>query len=396
MIRDIVCGKNLRLIKKQPDNYFSSIVTDAPYGLNTLQDPAKVLKDWLRKGHHDPGGGGGFMGAEWDGFVPSPRFWKAALRVVRPGGYCLCFLHARTYHLGVMAMQLAGWEIRDQLQWIYSQGWPKSRNPRLWLQDPAEAARWQGYGTALKPAFEPIVLARKPLEGTVEATWRKYGTAILDIDRCRIPFRDPEDFESATFGAGQDLRGGRFGAGGGVPDGRMNIEANPTGRWPANVLLDEGAAAELDRQSGELVSGKPGVRGASTNRHVFHKQSKGAGTPMTGYGDHGGASRFFYVAKPSQKERSEGLPEGNDNKHITVKPITLMRYLVRLVTPPGGILLDPFAGSGTTGCAAEMEAIPYVLMEQHKEDCQVALARCRHWAKRSLEERGQYSLFPDL
>lgn len=396
MIRDICCGKNLRLLQKQPNNYFSSIVTDAPYGLNILQDPAKVLKDWLRKGHHEPAAAGGFMGASWDRMVPSPRFWKSALRVTRPGGHCLCFFHARTYHWGVLALQLAGWEIRDQLQWIHSQGFPKSHSPRLWMKGDQDDARWAGYGTALKPAFEPIVLARKPLEGTIEQTWRKYGTGLLAIDDCRIPFQGPADFQGATFGTGIDITGGHFGAGQGAANGRRNIEADPTGRWPANILLDEWAASQLDRQTGHLVSGKPGIHGEKEDPRVFHSESRPAGTAMTGYGDQGGASRFFYVAKPSHKERDAGLQEGEENKHFTVKPIGLMRYLAKLVTPPGGILLDPFAGSGTTGCASEMEGIPYVLMEQSRTDCQVAQARCRHWAIRHLEERGQYSLFPDL
>jgi site-specific DNA-methyltransferase (adenine-specific) len=267
----------------------------------------------------------GFMGKKWDasGIACSVDLWREVLRVLKPGGHLLAFGGTRTYHRMTCAIEDAGFEIRDSLHWMYGTGFPKSLN----LGD--------GRGTALKPGHEPIVLARKPLVGTVAKNVAEHGTGALNIDACRIgegtgkpkPEYRP-NYANDVFGKGM---------GGGAWE-------NTSGRWPANVLLDEDAAEELDAQSGEAKP-KPQRTGRM------------------------GASRYFYVAKPSRKERGDG------NVHPTVKPVELMRYLVRLVTPPGGLVLDPFLGSGTTGVAAGLEDLRFVGVEQSEEYASIARKR---------------------
>lgn len=426
----ILTGKNMKLLRKFPDNHFDAVVTDSPYGLGKRPDIAALLRDWLRKGFHTLGGGGGFMNKEWDRFVPQPKFWKEIRRVCKPGAHIMSFFSPRTYHYGVMAMELAGLEIRDQLQWIYGQGFPKSLDLGEALAGTVLEQELQGWGTGLKPAYEPIVLARKPLEGTQRDNALSWKTGGLNVDDSRIPFLSQEDFRAAAFGSrGSHIQGGNLVGGRHNPgkDMEYRIPADQLGRWPANILLDEPAAAQLDQQSGALQSGNPGNKSHPQAPQVFGKESRAAGTPMVGYGDKGGASRFFYVAKASQEERNAGLDEfpdqyaamgnqarkslekghpaiapgslGLNNVYLTkntnpcVKPIRLMQYLLRLITPPGGLVLDPFAGSGTTGCAAELEDIAYLLMEENPYDCQVAAARCRHWAIVYYERTAQLSLF---
>lgn len=234
-----------------------------------------------------------------------------------------------------------------------------------------EAEQWQGWGTALKPAHEPIILARKPLAGTVAANVLQHGTGALNIDACRIPGDVPSkpqpDFRSVNG------RATRLDAH--CRNGQMS---RATGRWPANVVLDEAAAEALDRQSGELASnsGKPFRRNADKLRNAYGAFA-GAPAERGFYGDTGGASRFFYVAKASRKERGEG------NNHPTVKPLALMRYLVTLVTPPGGVILDPFAGSGSTLVAAARLGINAIGIELSEEYAEIAARRIDH----ALNER---------
>lgn len=297
------------------------------------------------------------------------------------------------------------------------------------------ARQWQGWGTALKPAFEPIILARKPLIGTVAENVTRFGTGALNVDGCRVEGAKGDGVWGTSNASVDPDR--KFNA---SPDGaEYRSEQHPAGRWPANLILDEEAAAMLDEQSGEQRSGVAvrhnGVKGGD----IGPPGSKAVGTPDLGYGDTGGASRFFYQAKASRAERNaglDGLPERkggikNDsgrgysesdpyreilvrNHHPTVKPIDLMRWLVRLVTPPGGTVLDPFTGSGTTGIAAGLEGFEFLGIEREAEYREIAEARLRWWgdqegetveilrraglaekARKAAEEAGQPTLFEE-
>lgn len=319
---------NVEFLRGLPSNSIDSIITDSPYGLGKEPDPKNCIYDWIVQGYHEVSGTG-FMGKKWDAFVPQPILWKECYRVLKPGGYLLSFFGTRTYDWGTLAIRWGGFEIKDMISWHYGSGFPKSVNVA------------KGVGSALKPSTEPICVARKPIVGTLKQNYEIYGTGGINIDECRIPFANDSDLKSATWGTGTNIIGGKY-VGSKLTDGRKDIPPNPIGRFPANAIFDESSAAVLDEQSGILKSGKPsGIRKAQNK--IYGKY--GTGKEVTGYGDIGGASRFFYIAKARQSERI-------NNPHPTVKPVTLMRHLVRLFTPKGGITCDPHMGSGTTckGC----------------------------------------------
>jgi len=297
--------------------------------------------------------------------------WTAeALRVLKPGGYLLAFGGTRTWHRLACAVEDAGFEVRDSIAWLYGSGFPKSLN----IGD--------GRGTALKPAFEPIVVGRKPLVGTVAANVERHGTGALNIDGCRTP-TNGEELHTSTVP--NDMRGGHYGSGHRPlnRDGEASAErrytdkggtsfaalpgvrgGDPSGRWPTNVVLDGETADELDRQTGVLTSGKLLPHHADNG--------KGAGTlgafagrdGRESYGDSGGASRFFPVFRYEAKAPTAERPRHGDVAHPTVKPLDLMRWLVRLVTPPGGTVLEPFAGSGTTAEACVIEGFRCIAIER--------------------------------
>ena len=283
-----------------------------------------------------------FMGRKWDssGVAYDPAVWGEALRVLKPGGHLLGFGGTRTWHRLAVAIEDAGFDIRDSIAWMYGSGFPKSLNLKN---------DWQGWGTALKPAHEPIVVARKPLDGTVAENVLRHGTGALNIDGSRIGTDG-----GGTHCTNRDELGkckGHDNAGRSTSGATVHGDNTTAGRWPANVILDESQAAELDRQSGDRAAGAfPKSGNVATGKHY----EGGWGAVDNGERsnlDSGGASRFFYVPKANKKER----PRDGDTAHPTVKPLALMRYLVNLVTPPGGIVLDPFAGSGTTLEAGLME-----------------------------------------
>ncbi len=425
----IVQGDCLEVMRDLPDACVDAIVTDPPYGLT-------------------------FMGKGWDHGVPGVPFWAEAFRVAKPGAYLVAFGGTRTFHRLACAIEDAGWEIRDCFSWLYGSGFPKSldvsrvidkaagaersvvigtRGLNSWSKDAAtgpaindglrqnfdrvntllapatEAARqWQGWGTALKPAWEPIILARKPLVGTVASNVLAHGTGALNIDGCRIGTSDnlnggaykskveaesdedsyqcidPNCPDAATMPYHDHPAPKRKGRHDGTENWRYKHGgagdfSQPLGRWPANVVLgcacngdthdDDCAAAMLDAQTGTLTSGIPG------KRRKPHQTTSMAGTvgmldrDEVGYADSGGASRFFYTAKASRRERGAG------NTHPTVKPIALMRWLCRLVCPPGGSILDPFAGSGTTLLAAHLEGFDYLGIERETEYVEIAQQR---------------------
>jgi len=434
----VFAGDCAEVLKSLPDNSVDSIVTDPPYGLsNTSSDlVSRALVRWVSGERDFIPDGKGFMGKDWDAFVPPPAVWDECLRVLKPGGHLLAFFGSRTMDLGQLAIRLSGFEIRDNIAWMYGSGFPKSldvskaidkaagskrevigkksrhigraswgiddggwqdaskadengvRTFDLTAPSTPEAQQWQGWGTALKPAFEPIVVARKPIEGTVAANVLEWGTGGLNIDGSRIGTETREN-SPASYAQDSATRGKSNGGHSGGFNYSSEAQATTvTGRWPANVILDDYSAQLLEQQSGkksstrtELTS-KPGdIYGSGTGLPAH--------TGIYGYDDFGGASRFFYTAKASKRDRNEGLDDleaqrhadrvaddgvGGDNPrnrtnqakrnfHPTVKPTALMRYLVKLVTPPGGTVLDPFTGSGSTGKAALLQGFNFIGVE---------------------------------
>jgi DNA modification methylase len=429
-------GDSEKVLAKMDDNSVDSIVTDPPYGLS-------------------------FMGKKWDYDVPSVALWRQVFRVLKPGGHLLSFAGSRTYHRMAVNIEDAGFEIRDQIMWIYGSGFPKSMNiakaidkrngyegdvigtrkvdigiqsgslhvgrgSERVIQDvralSPEAKKWDGWGSALKPAHEPIVVARKPLENTIVDSVLRYGTGAINIDGCRVRTDDILTSGGNLASHSADERTGQ--ALGMFQEGTENtFVQNIKGRFPANVIHDG---------SDEVVSGFPVTKSGSikegtnqgfgnANAEVYGK-SKGVTNSVLG--SEGSASRFFYCAKASKQERNKGFdieltpnerPPGeafgethqygltenstqnNGNNHPTVKPVDLMKYLCRLVTPPNGIVLDPFMGSGTTGIAATVEGFNFIGVEMSEEYLKIADTRISHWVDEKeeliIEERKQKSIF---
>ena len=362
-------------MKEMHSNSVDSIVTDPPYEL-------------------------GFMGKSWDasGIAFNIEVWKEALRILKPGGHLIAFSGSRTYHRMAVAIEDAGFQIRDQIMWIYGSGFPKSHN----LKD-----EWQGWGTALKPAHEPMVLARKPLISTVANNVLKFGVGGLNIDGTRVA-ASADDF--AKLSKGVDAIRARDGV---MDNSWANASdlsnanpANELGRWPANVIHDGSDevvalfpnSTSTSHQRGKMNSGTAaGIVDLGANPKDGTESSRGVN-------DSGSAARFFYCAKASKRDRNEGLDgfeakvgakqfnEGMEGKlrsdgseikpaiaqgnhHPTVKSTSLMQYLVRLVTPPNGIVLDPFMGSGSTGKACAYEGFDFIGIDQSAEYVAIAQAR---------------------
>jgi DNA modification methylase len=501
------------VLKTLPDNSVDSIVTDPPYEL-------------------------GFMGKKWDssGIAYDVTVWEECLRVLKPGGHVLAFGGSRTWHRLAVAVEDAGFELRDSIAWIYGSGFPKSldvskaidkkapragmfqefaahfaerwegsgmkrselwphfqhyknaesimaqlsnwklgknvpsvqdwlilkpmlglsdnfmplierveaerevigqktfvRNTQSWettagmlapglkkvretLPATSEAQKWQGWGTALKPAFEPVVVGRKPLVGTVAENVLQWGVGGLNIDGSRIGYKseqDGGDWDRFTgHQSSKTIRARLDGNDGADLPGRVD-NGKQAGRWPANVILDEVSAGLLDEQSGVSRDGVA-VKENSAGRNIFSEIAKPT-APNQGYGGQGGASRFFYVAKASKRDRNEGLEEleavsaghmvdrvegsagmdspragagrtsGAKNFHPTVKPTQLMRYLIKLVTPAGGTVLDPFTGSGSTGKAALLDGYGFIGAELTEEYLPIIEGRLR-WASEQVED----------
>jgi site-specific DNA-methyltransferase (adenine-specific) len=345
-------GNCLDVLRTLPDASIDSCVTDPPYALVSITKrfggsgaaPAQHGTDGLYAR-----ASAGFMGKQWDtGDVAfSVELWVEVLRVLKPGGHLLAFGGTRTYHRLAVAVEDAGFEIRDQIGWCYGSGFPKSHNRII------DGVKW---GTALKPAWEPIVLARKPLIGTVAENVLEHGTGALNIDGCRV-----ETDESIV--ATRNIALGSSGAGVfGAATVPGIYEQQPGGRWPANIIHD--GSDEVLAAFPDTAPGTVGNRGLDTGIQGG-KFAAGERAPwvdkIAGHADSGGsAARFFYTAKADADDRI-------GSKHPTVKPLDLMQYLVRLVTPPGGTVLDPFAGTGTTGEAAWREGMKAVLIEREAE-----------------------------
>ena len=378
-------GDCLEELKKLEDNSVDAVVTDPPYGLSNTkpQQVADVLKAWVTGDTVSvPAKRGGFMGKDWDSFVPPPAVWEECMRVLKPGGHMAVFAGARTQDLMGLSIRLAGFEIRDTLGWVYGSGFPKSHNISKAIDKAtaaereevatSEAQQWDGWGTALKPAIEPIILARKPLDGTVANNVLSHGVGGLNIDACRVPHGDEVDMQAQQRqqSEGGDSVTGAFGAGGLV--GSPIPMYKPGGRFPANVLLDEHAAKEMDKQSGWQKDGTAVQRnrkGSEANPNGIYSSHVREAEPDQTFGSGGGASRFFPVFKYQKKASKRERPiiereDGSKIQHPTVKPVALMEWLAELITPPGGTVLDPFAGSGTTLQAALSKGFTPIGIEQ--------------------------------
>lgn len=369
------CREQMALL---PEASVDAIVCDPPYEL-TAARPGGRSEATRGKVM------GGFMGMKWDGtgVAFDIETWRQALRVLKPGGHLLAFSGTRTYHRMVCAIEDAGFEVRDQIGWLYGSGFPKSHN-----------GEWGG--TALKPAWEPIVLARKPLIGTVEANWREHGTGALNIEVCRVGTESTRRaMNRIRVHSGAD--GAYVGLVGERPCDEGLVGGSDSGRWPANVIhdgSDEVVAAFPHTESGKQAAGGH-IRNTDKSRNAF---GAFAGQRVEGdvlYGDSGSAARFFYTAKASRFDRNDGLEDPGPqfkkgstlrdaenigskrrgNHHPTVKPTDLMRYLCRLVTPPGGTVLDPFAGSGSTLKASELEGFSAIGIELDPAYVEIARRR---------------------
>jgi len=430
----LLLGDCLDKLKELEDNSVDSIVTDPPYGLS-------------------------FMGKQWDYDVPSVDIWKECLRVLKPGGHLLAFAGSRTYHRMAVRIEDAGFEIRDMISWLYGSGFPKSLNigkavdklrgnerevvgktsvcgtfkqeyqvkqgyrpennsggyagERNGANVTKGTSEWEGWGTALKPAHEPVVMARKPLsEKTVAENVLEWGTGGINIDESRIP--TDEDQRRPSKGGENGLNNTNT-----FKIRERTVEEQPKhdGRFPANLILDEEAGEMLDEQTGILSSGFMKAGTARLMSDNPNKNTYGKWNPDTvandTYGDSGGASRFFYCPKVSKSERNEGL-EGfeerragsmmgniNDNSnfltgsgnkregvaknhHPTLKPVDLMLYLIRLVTPKGGVTLDPFMGSGSSGKAAVRGGFDFIGIEREEEYFKIAEARIEYEKKKPI------------
>jgi site-specific DNA-methyltransferase (adenine-specific) len=413
---DLRLGDCIDVLKTLEDNSVDSIVTDPPYGLS-------------------------FMNKKWDYDVPSVDIWKECLRVLKPGGHLLSFGGSRTYHRMAVAIEDAGFEVRDQIMWIYGSGFPKSHNIGKAIDKiqgkevptgkgfnvagqgiglnqnkelrsdhpnyvkPSYDNDWEGWGTALKPAHEPICMARKPLsEKSISENVLKHGTGGINIDGSRIGSEVRQN-QQKNFANGN---GGVYRESNSSKDEFVDAE----GRFPANIMFDEEAGKILDEQSGVSKSSPRVAPKESIKDPSSYNTGVGGNSNLN---DKGGASRFFYCPKVSKKERNAGLDDfeektnrqkghgldricGNcgtsmlkpqdckceepdwitppkKNTHPTVKPIALMEYLITLVTPKGGIVLEPFMGSGSTGIAAKNLGMSFIGIEREEEYFEIAKQR---------------------
>ena len=388
----LLLGDCLDVLRTMPDCSVDAVVTDPPYGLK-------------------------FMGKKWDYDVPTVEIWAECLRVLKPGGHLLAFAGTRTQHRMAVRIEDAGFEIRDMIAWVYGSGFPKSLDVSKAIDKAAgvertevigyqkamgttrsegsaggyangltsinsykvstegwditapattEAQQWDGWGTALKPALEPITMARKPLDGTVAANVLAHGTGGVNIDGCRVraggevvntPQSNPKNRKPSSYAVLTDRERCQ-------EMKSWSIErTNTLGRWPANLIHDGS-----DEVVGLFTSG--GANGGKGGAGAIWGSGNTGGSGH-GDGNTSSAARFFYCSKASKLEKGEG------NTHPTVKPVELMRYLCRLVTPPGGIVLDPFMGSGSTGMACELEGFDFIGIEREPEYLEISTQRIR-------------------
>lgn len=392
----IIQGDCRDVLKTLEAESVHAVVTDPPYHLTDGKKGGRGLASVnLDTPHGRARITTGFMGMKWDGGDVALRLetWAEVLRVLKPGGYLLAFGGTRTYHRLVCAIEDAGFEVRDMIAWLYGSGFPKGTDK---AKIPPEFA---GFNTALKPAIEPIVVARKPMIGTLAANLQAHGCGAMNVDGCRIEVEDVAYTRNCSGDRGHegtrsiDKRGATdLRPGGGA--------ASEAGRWPANVVHDSSdeVVALFPREAGALSP----VRGTEPSAPIKNVYSDSSRVPGQFHGDSGSAARFFYCAKASRQDRNDGLhhlptkalnwssgaqnpgafqsPNTNrsaQNHHPTVKPTALMAWLVKLVTPPGGTVLDPFMGSGSTGRGAVLGGFDFIGIEMDAEYLEVARHRIR-------------------
>lgn len=404
MTVELIEGDSREVLREFADNSIDSCVTDPPYALVSISKrfgkegsaAAKVGKTgaYARAS-------AGFMGKTWDTGETAfdPAFWEEVLRVLKPGAHVLAFGGTRTYHRLACAIEDAGFEIRDQIGWLYGSGFPKSHN---------QSGEWEGWGSALKPAWEPICLARKPLTGTIAGNLAEWAVGALNIDGCRVgdeertyDLKGGENLNSIARDNGNDSADAKGLGAYGIGAKQVSVgKSTVVGRWPANIIHDGS-----DEVLAAFPTSKDGVAGKRNGENGVGNWGYAATDKQWGgFGGEGSAARFFYCAKASRKDRDEGLggfatqvvdvlaghrsrrmeevkrPDGappatGKNTHPTVKPTDLMRYLCRLVTPPGGTVLDPFMGSGSTGRGAVMEGFSFIGIEMDAGYYDIADAR---------------------
>lgn len=430
----------LSILKTLENNSISSVVTDPPYGLSDPPDVVDMLKGWLSPmGRHTSKESGGFMGRGWDQAVPQPNLWKEVFRVLKPGGYILCFAGTRTLDLMGLSLRIAGFEPVDCLMWLHAMGMPKGQNiSKAFNKDlglEQEIKKWEGFNTQLKPSNEPILLMKKPLEGTYIENIRKWGVGALNIDKCRVPLasegEDPRLGGKGDWGTenmAKNIYAGGY-------EGER-VGSSSLGRYPSNVILShteecieigstiikvaEGGSPDRNMKGIEEYWGEGGggfKQGRSTVSYgdengeetvatwkchpncptLQFPESKGQQGNVTGdepsdktknvLGEFKGrtptekreeksvsAARFYFNAKASKIDRNKYCTSLVNN-HVSVKPLALMTHLVNLVTPKEGVILDPFLGSGSTGIAALENGFNFIGCERNKEYCELSKER---------------------
>lgn len=405
-------GDCLEVMRGLPDNSVDSVVTDPPYGIRFMgkswdgQDienrAAYRASMPSHAGACGPNGGHRSVAAEAGKYDLTPQGMRAfqaftlewateALRVLKPGGHLLSFAAARTYHHMAVGIEMAGFEIRDQIMWVFGSGFPKSHNLK---------GDHEGWGSALKPAHEPICMARKPFAGTVASNMVRHGTGAINIDACRV---HAEDVHGGEYSQKRMAPGNVVNATGSYKQDVRFVGVMKPGRWPANLIHD--GSDEVLAQFPETKSGGyPSEGGQRSQVSTYGKPTARGEQKFTS--NEGSAARFFYCAKASRIDRHEGLidpgpqfkqgttlrkvqiTDTKGNNHPTVKPTELMAYLLRLVTPPGGKALDPFMGSGSTGKAAMLEGFNFIGIEQDAAYMAIAKARIAHaTTKKQLQQK---------
>ena len=388
-------GDSAEVLKQYPDNHFDSVVTDPPYGIE-------------------------FLGKDWDNNTGAIEVWKQCLRVLKPGGYMLAFSSARTYHRLATNLEDIGFQIKDQLMWLYGSGFPKSQDvgKKINKVNNKPNNEWFGWGTNLKPAHEPIVMVKKPINQAIFKNVLEYGTGAINIDASRLPSEEWTNHANKKNANGGEITGKWVEW---TPEQELtSAEAvdyenkallNTEGRFPSNVIISEEVGNDLDEKIGVKKYGnkKGGYKYDKTyNVEGFINNNKP--DAPSNYGDGGGPSKYFYCPKVNRKERNIGFDldkiptwnpsggynnetgedmrkqltkdrQGIANNHPTVKPTELMKYLVTLITPPNGKVLDPFNGSGSTGMAVKEFGGEYVGIDLDENYIDISNKRINAWSK---------------